>query len=162
MPPRSSRAMTMDATAGASARNAVRSLKDRMSAFQALDGKTDVDAKSVVVPVHRYPRPSSRSQLNQSFENGENGLQGTALTQPKKGVKPTPDPAVRIHAVPIPSGNSLLRLQLWPCPWPTLVVSLQFLLCVRIPSLHSQSTPRVVSSPEVCSDHCVPLRVQWP
>ena len=42
MPPRSSRAMTMDVAADASARNAVRSLKDRMASFQ--DGsKTGVD-----------------------------------------------------------------------------------------------------------------------
>ena len=41
MPPRFSRAMTMDGATSASARNKVRSLKDRMAAFQALDGQTE-------------------------------------------------------------------------------------------------------------------------
>ena len=37
------------------------------------------------------PRPSPRSQLNRSFENGGTGPQDTtALTEPKKGIKPTP------------------------------------------------------------------------
>ena len=79
MPPRFSRAMTMDGATSASARNKVRSLKDRMAAFQALDGQTEaggVAAGTTSSKTNSGPAPGpDRSPGAWSLRGGRRGTQ---------------------------------------------------------------------------------------